>query len=328
MNGFERRRFLQKTLAAAAALSLSSITPSHAAITLETIRGRSPMRKGPVKQALVTWYSQTGMTERIGRLVAKRLEKSGATVFFDDMRSVDGARMKGMDLIVVGSPVFYYDTPDYVKRFIQTLPDLTGTPVAAYVTFGGPEGNQHNAACNILAALSDKGAVPVGLRSFMNMSTFPLAWSEKKVHHKTWMNRNLPDAHTYEEARRYAAHLVNQVASGTAFVAKRNLTLREMATWVHPIWWTKKLVSNHGIDQKVCIGCGLCEEKCPAGAIDIGAFTIDRHVCELCFGCINNCPVQAVTMNYNGERVFGYPEFMKRKKLSIIEPEEVQKTPA
>ena len=51
-----------------------------------------------------------------------------------------------MDLIVMGSPVFYYDVPGYVKNYIRSWPDLNRTPVAAYVTFGGPEGNQHNAA--------------------------------------------------------------------------------------------------------------------------------------------------------------------------------------
>ena len=38
---------------------------------------------------------------------------------------------------MIGSPVFYYDTPDFVKDFIQFLPDISGIPVAAYVTFGG-----------------------------------------------------------------------------------------------------------------------------------------------------------------------------------------------
>ncbi len=33
--------------------------------------------------------------------------------------------------VIIGSPVFYYDTPDYVKGFISSLPDLNGIPVAS-----------------------------------------------------------------------------------------------------------------------------------------------------------------------------------------------------
>ena len=56
------------------------------------------------------------------------------------MRDVGRTEISDVDLLVAGSPVFYYDIPDFVKDYIQILPDLKGTPVAAYVTFGGPEG--------------------------------------------------------------------------------------------------------------------------------------------------------------------------------------------
>jgi ferredoxin len=90
-----------------------------------------------------------------------------------------------------------------------------------------------------------------------------------------------------------------------------------------PIWWTKKLVKNHSIVESECIACERCVEKCPAHAIDLPAFKIDRDACVLCFGCINNCPAQAVHMEYSGERVIGYRDFMKEKNLIIKEPEEL-----
>jgi len=307
----------------AAAISITPV-PASACMTIDTIKGNVPMKKRDVKHVLVLWYSQTGNTERMGRLISKTLEKRGITVTASEMREFDLSHFPDVDLIIAGSPVFYYDTPDYAKKWIDAMPDLKGTPVAAYVTYGGPEGNQHNAACSILRHLSDRGGVPVGLKWFMNMSTFPLAWSEEKVHHKTWMSRDLPNENTYKDARAYASFLVSQVEQGKDSVFSKKLTLREMSIFFGPEWWTKKIVKNHSIDKDKCIQCGTCVDKCPAHAIDIDQFKIDRKSCVLCFGCINNCPVQAVTMTYNGEKVSGYPEFMKQKKLKIIEPEELQ----
>jgi len=281
------------------------------------------MKTAGTGRALVLWYSQTGHTERYGRLLARRLERLGMKVESSELRRFDVKGMGDFDLIVIGSPVYYYDTPDCVKAWTRCLPELKGTPVAAYVSFGGPEGNQHNAACSILQLLVEKGGVPVGARAFMNMSAFPLSWSEKEVHEKTWMSRHLPDEETYDRVREYAVHLAIQVKEGSVAEFSRRLTIREVSTWFGPIWWTKKFVRDHSIDQKKCIQCGTCVEKCPAGAIDLPAFEVDRDACVLCFGCINNCPAQAVHMEYSGEKVIGYRDFMKMHNLIIKEPEEL-----
>lgn len=323
MGSINRRLFLRATAVSAVAVTVPTFTAS-ACLTIDTIQGKTLLKGRDVKTALVVWYSQTGNTARMGRLMAKTLEKSGVSVIASEMRDLDAAKLPDVDLIIVGSPVFYYDTPPYVTQWIDAMPDISGIPTAAFVTFGGPEGNQDNAACTILAHCAEKGGVPVGLKTFMNMSTYPLAWSETKVHHKTWMSRDLPDEETYQAARAYADLLVQRVGQGQSDVFTRKLTLREMVTKIHPIWWTKLVVKGHGIDREKCVGCGTCVAKCPAGAIDLEQFEINTKKCELCFGCINNCPAQAVVMTYNGENVFGYHEFMKKRGLRVIDPEELQ----
>ena len=299
-------------------------TPAlYGCINIGTIRAGVPMKPTTVKKAAVLWYSQTGYTARIGKLLARTLENKGITVSASDIRDFNNSLLRDTDLTIVGSPVFYYDTPEFVKTWIKSLPDLQGTAVAAYVTFGGPEGNQQNAACSILSLLTKKNGAPVGIHTSMNMSSFPLSWTDKKVDEKTWMSRNLPNEETFGRVREYAGRLVNRVEQGQSAVYDRKLTLREFSTLFGPIWWTKQFVKNHSIHRDKCIECGTCVEKCPADAIDLSEFTIDRKACVLCFGCINNCPAEAVHMEYNGEKVFGYNEFVKRKNLKIIEPEEM-----
>jgi ferredoxin len=315
-----RRDLLKKGAMAAALLSMPA---TNGCVDVRPIRGKVPMKTSRTGRALVLWYSQTGYTERYGRLLAYRLEKLGMKVTASEIRRFDVQGMGEVDLIVIGSPVYYYDTPECVKAWIGSLPGLKGTPVAAYVSFGGPEGNQYNAACSILQLLVEKEGVPIGQTAFMNMSAFPLSWSGDKVHEKTWMSRQLPDEETYDRVREYAGYLVNQVKQNEAAEFSKRLTLRECTTWLGPIWWTKKFVKNHSIVEEKCIECGTCVEKCPADAIDLSAFHVDRDACVLCFGCINNCPVQAVHMEYSGERVIGYRDFMKMKNLIIKEPEEL-----
>ena len=57
--------------------------------------------------------------------------------------------------------------------------------MAAYVSFGGPEGNQHNAACSILECLVERQGAPVAQRPFMNLGTYyfePIWWTKRSMY--------------------------------------------------------------------------------------------------------------------------------------------------
>ncbi len=54
----------------------------------------------------------------------------------------------------------------------------------------------------------------------------------------------------------------------------------------------------HKVDQDKCIGCTICVQKCPVGAISMqdGKAVIDRDKCIQCGLCINACPVTAISV--------------------------------
>ena len=69
------------------------------------------------------------------------------------------------------------------------------------------------------------------------------------------------------------------------------------------------------VNEKLCIGCGLCESKCRFGAIRVeqGTARVQEYACEGCGVCAYVCPEQAVRLVpdvageqfiFRGERVF------------------------
>lgn len=53
-------------------------------------------------------------------------------------------------------------------------------------------------------------------------------------------------------------------------------------------------------DIDVCILCGICEKRCPTGAIVVdkkaGMWSIDRFRCVQCGSCVRECPKACLTM--------------------------------
>jgi len=317
-----RRTFLKKSGLTAAALA--TLPALSSCVNISTIKAKVPMKSKKIRKAAVLWYSQTGNTRKCGIVLAKTFEKKGITVIYGDLRDFDQTKIADVDLIVIGAPVFYYDIPEFVKDFIQSLPDLNGIPVAAYVTFGGPEGNQLNAAFSVLEGLVQKNGVPVGLKAFMAISSYSLSFKANDKDIKTKQNTILPDQSTYKNVREYAGFIKSEVEKGNASVFKKTLTLREFSTYFGPAWWTKLFVDNHFIIEQKCVGCGTCVEKCPTNSIDLDTFSVKTDTCVLCFGCINNCEYQAVNMEYGKEKVISFNEFLEKNNLKFELPVELK----
>ncbi|MFB0556711.1 MAG: DUF362 domain-containing protein [Dehalococcoidia bacterium] len=50
------------------------------------------------------------------------------------------------------------------------------------------------------------------------------------------------------------------------------------------------------INKELCLGCGLCIQVCPQGAINLiwGKAEIDARRCNSCYQCLNICPQGAI----------------------------------
>jgi len=279
------------------------------------------MNRNPTS-AFVAWFSQTGHTARLGRLIAKTLEDSGLQVTTGDLRQTDPAQAAAADLLVVGSPVQYAALPYNVAQWLAKLPSLAGKAAAAFVTYGGDGTNQHNTKCALLEALASHGAAPVGASGFSNMNTFTpfLVMGGRK---RILAFRHLPDQTTFEQGRAFARQTLEAVRTGQAIVIDREFDLAGLVGGRPMRVITKMGVSRHKIDLERCTRCGACLRACPMGAVDLEAGTVDGDTCILCLGCLNNCPTGAMTFVYLGRDVIGWRQFCAQEGIEIADPPEL-----
>jgi ferredoxin/flavodoxin len=308
-----RRNFIKKSAIVGAALCLPVSLTRESRADYPDLKTRNP------KKVLILWYSQTGHTHRYARLIGCILKGKDLTVDEREIQEINKNILPDYDLIIIGTPVFYYDTPSNISEWLKTIPSIKGIPVATFVSFGGPEDNQHNASCHILKLLANKGGVPVGREAFRNIPTYP---TPKWNNSQQISGQHLPNAATFDRVRRFTADMLERITRGETISIGYELAMREGLRALPLVWLNKKAISKHTVDAQKCIGCGTCVRKCPTKAINPFKQIVDRDRCLACFGCLNNCPADAVVMEYRGERLYGFPEYLKRNKITIMEPPE------
>ena len=308
-----RRDFIKKSAIMGAALCLPVSLRKESMAAYPDLKTRNP------KKVLILWYSQTGQTQRYARLIGCILKDKNLAVDEREIQEADKNILPNYDLIVVGAPVFYYDIPSNVSNWLETIPSVKGTPVAAFVSFGGPEGNQHNASCHILKILASKGGVPVGRDAFRNIPSYPTPqWNSSQQ----ISGQHLPNAATFDQVRRFTADTLTKISRGESISANYEVALREGLRLMPLMWLNKKVINKHTVDASKCIACGTCVRKCPTKAINPYKQTVNRDKCLACFGCLNNCPADAVVMEYGGKRLYGFREYLERNRITIMEPPE------
>jgi len=108
--------------------------------------------------ALIVYDSQFGNTKMVARVIAAELAKSGKAkaVHITDAKMPE---LKGVDILIVGSPTQGWKPMPDVLAFLKNLPDLNGINVAAFDTrLKSPKIFTGSAARIIAKELQNKGA--------------------------------------------------------------------------------------------------------------------------------------------------------------------------
>ena len=134
-------------------------------------------------KALVTYYSQTGNTEKLARAIYEAIHVEKKLLPIEELKSIEG-----YDIIFVGFPVHAHGVPAKLLPFFKSLPD--GQKIALFCTHGSLRGGhlpkqalEHaiglSSRAKVLGTFGVRGRVnPKIIDGLMNMVQHR-AWAEE-----------------------------------------------------------------------------------------------------------------------------------------------------
>ena len=117
-------------------------------------------------RVLVTYFSATGNTEKMAKLVAKGAEKAGADVTLEPVADVGAAQLLDYDAIIIGSPTYYGAPAAAVRKLfdesVQYHGQLEGKVGAAFASAANIGGGNETTVLSILQSMLIHGMIVQG----------------------------------------------------------------------------------------------------------------------------------------------------------------------
>lgn len=247
----------------------------------------------------IAFFSGTGNTAHVSRLIAQELRNLGALV---DIHLIDSAKQdiddnafnskkfepSNYDIIGIGHPVLGFGPTPIVQSFVETFPKGHGR----IFIFKSAADNHHinnSASDDIIHILEHKGYDV--FNDFLYV--MPCNWV---ISYQQSFNYQIID-----QAKKKAIHHASEIITFKRHRMQIYSGWRTLAGIVHHLETKlgRKQFGKALRTTKNCTHCGRCIRSCPVGNIEEENKQIKfGENCLWCMRCVYNCSVNAIDAQY------------------------------
>ena len=245
-----------------------------------------------MNSCIIFYFSGTGNTEFVARKFQEYLQTKNYDVTLQAIDSVkESPNLTEYGLIGIGFPIYGYNLPINVRRFINNLPKIENKLAFIFLTSGDAFSL---GALGISADLLKRKGFSIVLAEGIRMP------SNDNILFNAADLKSEKSQHLRQIAPTKVKQIVDAISYGKSKINGNSLFLKSLSWltgfWLNEIYRPYFHFHKFYVDEKCLPECRICEEFCPVSNIkkvDIQKVVFDR-TCILCARCINCRPVQAI----------------------------------
>lgn len=261
----------------------------------------------------IFYHSNSGNTQLVCRFLSQNLQ----AVSFDLVDIVDEniPSPGAYDVVGFATWTYHLGLPPLFRQFLQNLSAQSQKPAFLLNTFGMLAGRALKQMDQLLAA---KNWLVLGGHSLWTPENYPPFIA------KGWASADAPAPKELARFKSFVAWLDQQILAVRNQQAPEQKRIKiGLLNCLIPSSTPQKARREMGslqVDAKLCDGCGLCQEACHYGAIELTPIpNFQTENCQACWACFNHCPQQAIfTEKIRGTGQYVMPSSEFAAKLSML----------
>jgi ferredoxin len=262
-------------------------------------------------KGILCYYSGSGNTKLACHYLAHHIHNADITLC--DMVKQDMPDFSHYAAAGFATFTDFGTVSEYVKRYFEQMPAQT-LPAFVLSTYGALPLVTLRDLADLARA---KGFQVIGGHALHTPENYPPMRMRKMAHDDAPKPKEL--AAFTDFIRRLDQQLATLASGQTPPAEPIKVSLVQTLLTKLPYPKGKKDMGEQWVEAVKCTECGVCEQRCPYGAITLQPKPVfDHQRCYACWACYNHCPEQAIyTPKLKGEGQYARPNEALRQKLAV-----------
>lgn len=228
---------------------------------------------------MILYFSATGNSRQLAEEAASRLGTEARDMAHLPPGPVDA----GAGTLGIVCPVYFYNVPPIVADVISRIRLRPDQQVWAAMTYGTVPGAAARRMRSLLEATGGSVRFVMAYRMPENYLPIFSAPEEEEC------------IRMQSEVEAHVSEIAEELMIQDVLVPRAGAFSGLLSLFGLPVYDLIRRTRRFSVSDS-CIGCGLCEDICPANAIRLtdGVPVWVEKRCWHCMGCLNRCPAEAI----------------------------------